>query len=136
MSFAKNLFRKYYEGVGMAGAAFRPIEDRVLARVERATVGIAGGSRPVPGHTLYHFQLSPFSYRVRCAIRRLGLSIPMKDVLLDPEAFRELVKQGGKDQVPCLRIDGPEGTKWMYESADIVKYLEELQAVETAAASE
>lgn len=128
MSLKKKIWRAAYDVYGRAGGLFKPVEDQVVSRVERATVGIAGGTRPVPGHTLYHFQLSPFSYRVRSAIRRLGLSIPMRDVLLDHEAFRELVKQGGKDQVPCLRIDEAGGTRWLYESKDIVAYLESIAA--------
>src|SRR5579885_1834639 len=80
--------------------------------------------RPLPGHTLYHFYVSPYSRKARLAVYEKGFDIPFKDVLEDPVAWQELVKEGGKDQSPCLRIDGPQGSKWMYESADIIKYLE------------
>lgn len=33
----------------------------------------------------------------------------------------DLIKRGGKDQVPCLFIDG----KALYESEDIIKYFKE-----------
>lgn len=33
----------------------------------------------------------------------------------------DLIKRGGKDQVPCLFIDG----KPLYESDDIIKYFKE-----------
>lgn len=33
----------------------------------------------------------------------------------------DLIKRGGKDQVPCLFIDG----KALYESDDIIKYFKE-----------
>jgi glutathione S-transferase len=83
----------------------------------------SAAKRPLPGHTLYHFYLSPFSKKARYAVYEHGFDIPFKDVLTDPVAWQELVKQGGKDQSPCLRIDGPQGSKWMYESEDIVSYL-------------
>lgn len=79
--------------------------------------------RPLPGHTLYHFYVSPYSRKARLAVYEHGFDIPFKDILTDPVALDELVKQGGKDQSPCLRIEGPQGAKWMYESQDIVNYL-------------
>jgi glutathione S-transferase len=37
-----------------------------------------------------------------------------------------LIEGGGRRTVPCLRIDGDDGQRvWMYESADIVAWLEE-----------
>ncbi len=36
----------------------------------------------------------------------------------------DLMDGGGKTQVPCLRIESPEGdVQWMYESDDIIAYL-------------
>ena len=43
-----------------------------------------------------------------------------KDIAQDPEAAKELVQVGGKQQVPCLFIDG----KPLYESLDIISWLE------------
>jgi glutaredoxin len=123
MSVKKALVSKIYDVIGVAGIALKPVEDAGSSLFRNRS---AAAPRAVPGHTLYHFQFSPYAYRVRRAMRRIGLVIPLRDVLLDQEAFRELVKQGGKDQVPCLRIDSPEGTRWMYESKDIVEYLNRL----------
>lgn len=37
---------------------------------------------------------------------------------------QELVRGGGKTQVPCLRIENETGdVQWMYESDDIIQYL-------------
>lgn len=83
--------------------------------------------REIPGHTLYHFYVSPYAMRVRKALHQLGLSVPMKDVLSDSDALAELIKHGGKDQVPCLRIETKDGVKWMYESLQIVAYLKGLR---------
>ena len=35
---------------------------------------------------------------------------------------------GGKVKVPCLRIEEAGGTRWMYESNDIIAYLEQRYA--------
>ncbi|MGE4170248.1 MAG: glutaredoxin family protein [Candidatus Margulisiibacteriota bacterium] len=70
---------------------------------------------------LYHFESCPFCQRVRRYIAEQGYSIPMRDILEDAEAKKELLRIGGKTQVPCLVIDG----KALYESRDIIAWLEE-----------
>ncbi|MBC7690661.1 MAG: glutathione S-transferase N-terminal domain-containing protein [Methylotenera sp.] len=78
------------------------------------------------GHTLYHFQVSPYAWIVRRTLVKWGIPIPMRDILEDPAAWKELVTQGGKDQVPCLKIETPGAqTRWMYESRDIIAYLKQ-----------
>lgn len=51
-------------------------------------------------------------------MQQAGIKIPMKDILKDPANRQELVKIGGKGQVPCLVIDG----KPLYESLDIIEW--------------
>ena len=37
-----------------------------------------------------------------------------------------MIEQGGKRQVPCLRISNEDGkVEWLYESKDIKHYLEQ-----------
>jgi glutathione S-transferase len=37
-----------------------------------------------------------------------------------------LLQGGGKVQTPCLRIAGEDGqVRWMYESGDIIRYLQQ-----------
>jgi hypothetical protein len=86
----------------------------------------------LPGHTLYHFWVSAHSTKTRRAIYDMGVHIPFKEILLDHQSYKELVEQGGKDQVPCLRIDQGKETKWLYESDDIIAY---LKSQKTTAAS-
>ena len=75
---------------------------------------------------LYHFNGCPFCVKVHRAIQRLALDVPLRDVRQDPDARQELRAGGGSEQVPCLRIREQGGDeRWMYESADIVAYLEE-----------
>lgn len=83
-------------------------------------------SPPVEGLTLYHFSSCPFCVRVRLAARRLGLRLEERNIHRDSKARDELLRGGGKTQVPCLRIEGRDGAEpeWLYESGDIVEYLE------------
>jgi len=75
---------------------------------------------------LYQFYACPFCITTRRAMRRLGLNIEIRDAQNDPKWEQELVEQGGKRQVPCLRISGEDGkVEWLYESKDIKHYLEQ-----------
>ena len=73
--------------------------------------------------SIYQYAACPFCVKTRRAIRRLGLNMELRDAKNDPHYRQELEQQGGKQQVPCLRIEDPDGIKWMYESSDIVAYL-------------
>lgn len=71
---------------------------------------------------LFYFPECPFCRKVLGAIDSLGAggSIELKNIHEDDEARRTLVSVGGKQQVPCLFIDGAP----LYESGDIVEWLE------------
>lgn len=68
--------------------------------------------------TLYHFQGCPYCKRVRDFLAQEKIDVPMKDTHADAGAREELIKIGGKPQVPCLVIDG----KALYESLDIIEW--------------
>lgn len=68
--------------------------------------------------TLYHFEGCPYCGRVRNFIKQEGIEVPMKDIHRDAGAKEELVRIGGKSQVPCLVING----KALYESLDIIEW--------------
>ena len=75
---------------------------------------------------LYQFQQCPFCVRTRRRIRGLGLNIETRDARKDPRWHRELIEQGGRYQVPCLRIDqGDDHIEWLYESKNIIQYLDQ-----------
>ena len=75
--------------------------------------------------TLYHFASCPYCIRVRSATQALGLDIAVKNTQEDGFARQELFDGGGKPQVPCLRIKSDDGkVSWMYESEDIIRWLE------------
>ena len=75
--------------------------------------------------TLYHYPSCPYCLVVRRALRRGALNVRSLNIHRDPEAAAELVAKGGRAQVPCLRIAPAEGgERWLYESADIIRYLQ------------
>jgi len=74
--------------------------------------------------SLYQFNACPFCIRVRRAFHRLNLNIELRDAKGNLEFRNELEKEGGKIKAPCLRIDENGQVKWLYESLDIIKYLE------------
>ena len=53
---------------------------------------------------LYHFKMCPFCVKTRRQIHRLALNIEDRDARNDPQWNKELVSDGGKYQVPCLKI--------------------------------
>ena len=67
---------------------------------------------------LYHFQGCPYCARVRDFLSQENINVPMKDTHANPAYKDELIKIGGKGQVPCLVIDG----KALYESSDIIEW--------------
>lgn len=79
----------------------------------------------MPSLTLYHFAGCPYCQRVRDFMRKQGMQVPAKDIHENPAFYDELVKIGGKPQVPCLLIDGVA----LYESSDIIEWLKKNHPV-------
>lgn len=73
---------------------------------------------------LYQFEACPFCVKVRRAMKRQSVIIELKDAKSNPQHRQELEQGGGRVKVPCLRIERNGEVEWMYESSDIVNYLE------------
>lgn len=73
--------------------------------------------------SLYQFFACPFCIKTRRAIYKLNLPIQKHSVSNNSKYRTELLEQGGKIQTPCLRIQGPQGVTWLYESSEIIAYL-------------
>ncbi|EHK68447.1 glutaredoxin family protein [Achromobacter arsenitoxydans] len=91
---------------------------------KRSPQGQAAVNADAASLSLYQFQACPFCVKTRRAMHRLNVPIALKDAKGDPEARAALQTGGGKVKVPCLRIEEAGGTRWMYESNDIIAYLE------------
>jgi len=74
--------------------------------------------------TIYQFEACPFCVKVRRFIRKNSLKINLKDAKNNKNYKFELVNEGGKHKVPCLRIEKTNtSTEWLYESTEIIKFL-------------
>jgi glutaredoxin len=80
-------------------------------------------NRQAKSLALYQFYACPFCVRTRRTIHRLNIPIAYRDAQNNPVYRKELLTEGGEIQVPCLRIEEKGQTKWMYESSDIIRYL-------------
>lgn len=69
-------------------------------------------------HQLYFKKTCPYCMRVLRFMDDNGITLDLRDTM-QPGNQDDLVRIGGKKQVPCLVIDGEA----MYESADIIEYL-------------
>jgi glutaredoxin len=69
---------------------------------------------------LYYYPTCPYCRKVTRLIDKHNLAkIKLKNINQDEQAESELIKVGGKRQVPCLFIDGDP----LYESDDIINWL-------------
>lgn len=76
--------------------------------------------------SLYQLPSCPFCVKVRRSMKREGLNIEIKNIK-DQDYREELIREGGKRKVPCLKIEDQKGdTQWLYESNDVVSYLQGL----------
>ncbi|MEF8833366.1 MAG: glutathione S-transferase N-terminal domain-containing protein [Halofilum sp. (in: g-proteobacteria)] len=109
----------------------KQLKEKVDGLRERAGVPVRGPEqqaeveRRAQQLTLYHRPTCPFCMRVFIAVARLDIPIQRRNITTDAAARSELVDGGGRQQVPCLRIDESPQARWLYESADIIAYLEQ-----------
>ncbi|MEZ5524995.1 MAG: glutaredoxin [Pseudomonadales bacterium] len=76
------------------------------------------------GLSLYQFKACPFCIKVRRCFKRHSLKVVTRDAKNDEKVRQELLEQGGKIKVPCLRIEENGEVNWLYDSNAIVEYLQ------------
>ncbi len=76
------------------------------------------------GLSLYQFKACPFCIKVRRTFKRHSLNVETRDAKHDEKVRQELLEQGGKIKVPCLRIEEAGEVSWLYDSNAIVEYLQ------------
>ena len=98
--------------------------------IERSTEAQEEINQQTKNLVLYQFKQCPFCVITRRTMHRLALDIEKRDARNDPKWNEELINEGGKYQVPCLKITAEDGAvEWMYESSLINKYLTERFSV-------
>jgi glutaredoxin len=76
--------------------------------------------------SLYQFKACPFCVKVRRKLRKYSLNVELRDAKNNALFKDELIREGGKHKVPCLRIeDATLNVRWMYSSDDICSFLKE-----------
>ena len=79
----------------------------------------------VTGLSLYQFKACPFCVKVRRHMRRRSIKIELKDAKTDLLITEELIRDGGKHKVPCLRIaEDNKEVQWLYSSDEICRFLD------------
>ncbi len=67
---------------------------------------------------LFYMERCPFCNKVKKYIEDNDINIEMVDIYVNSKNEEELIRLGGKDQVPMLLIDGEP----LYESDDIIEW--------------
>lgn len=118
----KILLKVFREGVGglMAFVSF----ITTPSKVKRSSEEQAQVDASVQEMSLYQYFACPFCIKVRRHIRRLNLPMAYRDAQVRGGEHRNtLAQEGGAVKVPCLRIEEKGKTIWLYESNDIIAYL-------------
>ncbi|WP_018140894.1 MULTISPECIES: glutathione S-transferase N-terminal domain-containing protein [unclassified Thioalkalivibrio] len=122
------LIRWFFRGVRLLLTPFMLIGER-LSRprgIERDPADQAKVDEQTRQLALYHFPACPFCIRARRTMQRLSLDIELRNAQAAGAWREELQSEGGKLQVPCLRIQEADGSvRWLYESDAIGQYLRE-----------
>ncbi len=92
-------------------------------QIQRAPEVQARINEEIKKYSLYQFYACPFCIKTRRALYRLNLPIEIRDAQNDQQHRNDLLAGGGEIKVPCLRIDENGESKWMYESGDIIHFL-------------
>jgi glutaredoxin len=80
--------------------------------------------------SLYQLPSCPFCVKVRRSMKREGLNITLRNINQKNDYREELIREGGKRTVPCLRIEKSDGqVEWLYESSAVVAHLQQLAKV-------
>ena len=120
MSFIINLIRNLLGSIiALIDFITRPAK---LKRSEAAQLQV---EQQLDSMALYQFFACPFCIKTRRALHRLNLPIQTRNATKGSVFRAELEQQGGKVQVPCLRINQDGQDIWMYESSAIIQYLEQ-----------
>ena len=76
-----------------------------------------------PKLSLYYYDSCPFCVMVLRILDDVSTDIELRNTLDNLNHREELLINGGKTQVPCLKIETNTETRWLYESLDIIDYL-------------
>ncbi len=116
------LLKIFREGVGglMAFISYltRP---RKIKRGAEAQLKV---DKQAKAMSVYQYFACPFCIKTRRTIHRLNIPLEYRDAQVRGGEHRNTLEQeGGQIKVPCLRIDKGDQSTWLYETNDIIAYL-------------
>ncbi|MDQ7003834.1 MAG: glutathione S-transferase N-terminal domain-containing protein [Ghiorsea sp.] len=118
----KVLLKIFREGIGGLMALVSYLTTP--SKVKRSSEEQEKVNTEVQKLSLYQYFTCPFCIKVRRHIRRLNLPMEYRDAQVRGGEHRNTLEQeGGAAKVPCLRIEADGKVIWMYESNDIIAYL-------------
>ncbi len=91
----------------------------------RSAQGQAMVAKEAANLSLYQFHACPFCVKTRRALHRLNVPVTLHDAKNNPVQRERLLAGGGKIKVPCLHIEEDGQSRWLYESNEIIAYLEQ-----------
>lgn len=94
------------------------------AKRKRDAAAQAQVAKDAQNLALYQFHACPFCVKTRRTLHRLNVPVALRDAKNDPVHRQTLLEGGGRVKVPCLRIEEAGEVTWMYESKDIIAYLD------------
>lgn len=77
-------------------------------------------------YSLYYYDSCPFCARVLRSLQGINVKVELRNILSDSQHRTALQKATKRTTVPCLRIDKGSDSKWMFESMDIMRFLQSL----------
>lgn len=121
----KSLIRAFFKTLRLVLGPVVLLRERLTrpASLVRAPAAQALVDQQCQSLALYQYATCPFCAKVRQEMHRLSLSIEKRDAQHDVKNREELTRQGGQTKVPCLKITEPQGSRWLYESGEIIGYL-------------
>ena len=122
MSFKSLILKGARNGLGLIIVFFDWI-SRPKA-IQRAEADQANAQLAMHGLSLYQFFACPFCTKTRRAIHKLGVAVEARDINKSHQHRVDLEAGGGRVKVPCLRIEEQGEVRWMYESNEIISFLE------------
>jgi len=77
-------------------------------------------------YSLYYYDSCPFCARVLRALDQVNVEVELRNIMSDSNHRSDQQKATGRNTVPCLRIDNGTDSEWMFESMDIMRFLQSL----------
>jgi glutathione S-transferase len=77
-------------------------------------------------YALYYHDSCPFCQRVLSVLPNINVPVEKRNVIKHAHFRDEQYAATNRTTVPCLLIEDGDQQQWMFESADIIRYLQTL----------